>query len=380
MSLYRMTKEELLTKLNAKRKILLTEEEVFASEISIKLVKKLDLIFKKGLSYYLDPKDPIKSNEESIFFRKEDFNANLSFGARQIVNKFEEDKISFTALSKLIDYKVKRIIPVYSITDDPQSVATETRRILYPIFTSIKRDFLRAFIEKLADSNVLVFEFVETWNKTETANINGLFLAPNTIVLKRNQKALSREIFTLAHEVGHYLLNSEEIDGSVSGEVIKGSMKTDENEVERWCNSFAYFFLVGDYDREVAALSQATAKNDYHRDIVDEISKKTALSTLAIYTRLFRTNRVSAFDYDNIYSDIVEAIKRRQEAEKAEADRKRQQDKDAGKVSGGAAPQPIISPLYVRTMRGALYGGLINEQDFCIRLGIPMSKMEKYLV
>lgn len=344
----------------------------------LKLLQKIDVVFNKGLSYYLDPKDPIKSGEESIFFRKDDFNAELSFGARQIVNKFEEDTISFAALSKLIDYKIKRVIPVYTISDDPQIVAVETRRTLCPVFTAEKRDFLRDFIGKLADSNILVFEFVETWNKKETANINGLFLAPNTIVLKRNQKALRREIFTLAHEVGHYLLNAEEIDGSASGEA-KGSKKTNESGVERWCDSFAYFFLAGEYEREVAALGQATADNDYYRDAVEAIAQKTPLSTLAVYTRLFRTNRVSAHNYDNIYNGIIEDIKRRQEADKAEADRKRQQAKDEGKPMGGAAAQPIISPLYLNTLRGALYSGVINERDFCARLRISADKMEKYL-
>lgn len=373
-----MTEEDLLAKLNAKRKKLITGEEVFTTEMPLNLLKKIDVFFNKGLSYYLDPKDPIKSDEESIFFRKDDFNAELSFGARQIVNKFEQDKISFAALSKLIDYKIKRIAPVYAPSDNPQRVAMEARQYLYPGFTPNKRDFLREFIGKLAGSNILVFEFVETWNKKETANINGLFLAPNTIVLKRNQKALRREIFTLAHELGHYLLNAEEIDGNISNEV-KGGGKSNENDVEQWCNNFAYFFLAGDYDREIAALGKATAANDYHHDVIEAVSLKTQLSTLALYTRLWRNGTVSSSDYENISNDILEQIRKREEAEKGEMAREKQQALDEGRKPGGATPQPIISPLYLNTLRGALYSGLINERDFCTRLRIPVDKMEKYL-
>jgi Zn-dependent peptidase ImmA (M78 family) len=42
----------------------------------------------------------------------------------------------------------------------------------------------------------------ETHNKKEKANISVFYLSPNVIVLKRNQKFLKREIFTLAHELG----------------------------------------------------------------------------------------------------------------------------------------------------------------------------------
>ncbi|MFX4971243.1 ImmA/IrrE family metallo-endopeptidase, partial [Acinetobacter baumannii] len=66
---------------------------------------------------------------------------------------------------------------------------------------------MKNFISKFAENNILVFEFIETHNKKEKANINGFYLTPNVIVLKRNQKSFSREIFTLAHELGHYLLN-----------------------------------------------------------------------------------------------------------------------------------------------------------------------------
>ena len=63
----------------------------------------------------------------------------------------------------------------------------------------------------MATKNIMVFEFIETWNKKEKANIDGFYLKPNLIVLKRHQ-SFSREIFTLAHELGHYLLDEEEIE------------------------------------------------------------------------------------------------------------------------------------------------------------------------
>jgi radical SAM superfamily enzyme YgiQ (UPF0313 family) len=57
--------------------------------------------------------------------------------------------------------------------------------------------------ELLIDSGLKAMTFgIETWNKKEKANIDGIYLSPNVIVLKR-QKSYRRETFTLIHELGH---------------------------------------------------------------------------------------------------------------------------------------------------------------------------------
>ena len=71
---------------------------LFGNQIKISILKKVDSLFKKGLEYYIDPKDLKESKEESIFFRKDTFNAELSFGAKQIITHFEEEKIGFCDL------------------------------------------------------------------------------------------------------------------------------------------------------------------------------------------------------------------------------------------------------------------------------------------
>ena len=379
MELLRVTKEDLLGKLNEKRKKILVEKDVFISEMPASLLKKIDAIFNKGLAYYLDPKDPVKSSDESIFFRKDDFNAVLSLGAKQIVNKFEEDKLSFAALSKLIDFPIKRTVPVYTISDNPVAVASEVRGYLYPVFDNNKRTFLSNFIASLAEYNILVFEFVEAHNKKERANINGFFLSPNVIVLKRNQKSFRREIFTLAHELGHYLLNAEDIDDNLSDNFFVNN-KSNSNNIEDWCNNFAFAFLVGSYGKELDELSRATASNDYHHSIIDAIAQSTHLSTLALYTRLLINGKLSPVDYTAIADNIMEEFKKSELAKKEALEKAKKKALDEGKTLIIPAPKPIISPLYLQTLQGALYNGLINEQDFCKRLHIPADKLDSYLV
>lgn len=365
-----------MKRLNVKRKNLLTETDIFNEEIKLSILKKIDSVFHKGLSYYIDPKEPSQSKEESIFFRKDHFNAKLNLGAKQIVTKFEEEKIAFSTLAKLSDFKIKRNIPVYKITDNPEIVASEIRRTLYAQFNIDKKEFLKNFISIFADNGILVFEFVETHNKKEKANINGFYLTPNVIVLKRNQKSFSREIFTLAHELGHYLLNEEEIDDNVSEVNIEYNKL---NKIERWCNDFAYYFLVGQYSKSIDKLDNANSSNDYHHEIINEVSKHTHLSTISLYTRLLLSNKISPFNYRQVTDEILASIKDWEEREKERLERERQKAIDEGRTPQASAPKPIISPLYLKTLQSALYNNLINEADFCRKLNVKPEKIEKYL-
>lgn len=376
LTLYGVTKGELLKRLNVKRKNPLAETDVFNEKIKLSILKKIDSVFHKGLSFYIDPKEPTQSKEESIFFRKDNFNAKLNLGAKQIVTKFEEEKISFSTLAKLSDFKIKRSIPVFKITDNPEVVASEIRKTLYPEFNIDKREFLKNFISKFADSNILVFEFVETHNKKEKANINGFYLTPNVIVLKRNQKSFSREIFTLAHELGHYLLNEEEIDDNVSEINVEYNKL---NKIERWCNDFAFFFLAGQYSKVIDKLDNANSGNDYHHETINEVSKHTHLSTISLYTRLLLINKISPFYYKQVTDEILASIMDWEEREKERLERERQKAIDEGRKPQASTPKPIISPLYLKTLQSALYNNLINEADFCRKLNVKPEKIGKYL-
>lgn len=375
LKLFSISKDDLLYKLNLDRTKKLSIDDVFAEEIKISTLKKIDSIFNKGLSYYADPKDLIESKEESIFFRKDSFNAELSLGAKQIVNKFEEEKISFSTLAKLSDFKLKREIPVYKITDNPKDVAIEVRRSLYPEFAKDKRQFLKNFISKLAEKNILVFEFVETHNKKEKANINGFYLSPNVIVLKRNQRSLKREIFTLAHELGHYLLNEEEIDENVSGELFVHELST----IEKWCNEFAYFFLSGNYSETINKFVTANTTNDYYHQEIESISEHTHLSTLAIYTRLLINKQISPYNYKIVSEEIIESIRLWEEKERFRLEQEKQKALEEGRKIIAQTARPIISPLYIETLKSALTTGLINESDFCKKLSIKPEKLNSYL-
>lgn len=372
MSLYRLDSDDLLDIINSRANLKnpIQEKDIFNDEIKISHLKKVDKIFNKGLSFYIDP-SPININKSSnIFFRKDHFQDELNIGAKKIVNQFEDLKSTLSTISKLSNLKLQRNFPIFKINQNPKETANFIRNKIYPNKRiSIKRDFLKQLIENLAEENVLVFEFVEHHNLTYKANINGFFIQPNFIVLKRQQRSLSRELFTLAHELGHYLLNKEEIE-----DVEINFRKQNTSKIENWCNEFAFHFLAGSLSDNLDSLEMASEENDFHENLIKSISAKTHLSTLALYTRLLYKRKINKNDYHFIKSNITNAIKLKEDKEKQE----RELHKELGLASQARQPKPINSPLYVDLLKTGLYEGLINEMDFCKHLKIKPEKIDRY--
>lgn len=363
LSLFGMTKADLLMRINEGHKNIFTEKDVFTPSIDFNLLKRIDNVFKKGINYYLDPENIEKSENSSIFFRKQNFAVPLNFGARVVINRYEDLKFSLSAISEMSDVCMDRSLKSYNIADDPHKVAFQLRRLLYPNFSRDKRKFLKSLIEKLAGYNILVFEFIETHKKRDKANIDGFFLKPNFIVLKRQN--YSREIFTLAHEVGHYLIDKEEADNLEDNRLF-----LDRSKFEKWCNDFAFSFLAGDNASIIDNLSFASPENDYHNEKICDISQRTNLSTLAIFTRLLSIRKISFAAYLQIQHDINDSVG------KYEEDKERFKQLDS---RFGSTPRPILSPLLVSTLQSAFYSGVINEYDFCHILKINAKELGTYL-
>lgn len=371
LEIYRLSVEEFLELISVGLTNPITVEDVFSEEIKLSHLKRIDKIFEKGLHYYLDPKLPEKSKEASVFFRKQNFATDdLNIGSIKIVNQFEELKLSLSSIAKLSDLDFKRNFKTYSIDANPEFVAKTIREKLYPSFNSDKRGFLRDLITKFAEQNIFVFEFIETWNKRNKANIDGFFLKPNMIVLKRHQ-TFRREIFTLAHELAHYLLGEEEIEQID----LQTFGNKNLSKIERWCNDFAYYFLIGNYSKFIDSLEKASLTNDYHFEIIKKISDSTHLSQIALFTRLLYQGQISKKDYSNVKFEFDERYRKMQE----DKERQKQLLLQQGKKLGGAVAKPISSPLFISTVQTAYYEGLLNEYEVCKKLNIKPDKLDKYI-
>lgn len=371
LALFNMSEDEFLCVASKGLKKTLNWGDVYRDVISLNTLKRVDSVFRRGLFYYADPTTPPKNRDASVFFRKESFETDLNIGARQRVREFEDLKIRLNAISKLSDIKLHRRLPMCMIDDDPREVAFSIREKVLPDFTTEKRVFLRNFINKLGEMNVLVFEFVDIWQKRDKANVDGFYLNPNAIVLKRRQESFSREIFTLAHELGHYLLNMEEVE-EVNITTLSHAPVSD---VERWCNTFAYYLLIGkDKSVMLESVMSFDEFNDYGYNLVERISKETNLSRLAIFTSLFVQKRLS---YD-LYVNIKESFNEQWYEKERRKVQRREEDKANGVKLHGRNPQPIRADVVKNIYTVALSSGVIGEQEYCKAMRIKPENINAF--
>ena len=365
LNLYKMTANDLLSLLNNGRKRLTRAEDITGDTIDMNLLKRISVIFDKEISFFQDYSKLTPNASSSIFFRKTSFGTELNIESIRTVHRFESLKNALDAYNKLSQLDVKLDLEHCTLHDDPKIVAMRARELFYPRETANHKQFLVKLIEKCADHGIFVFEYIETWNKKEKTNIDGFYLKPNVIVLKHH-KHYKREIFTLAHELGHCLLGIEEVE---SVDMMTISTQISYSNIERWCNDFAYQFIMGQEAETLANIASVDSSNDYCIDLFKDISERTHISRLALYTRMYIDKKISYLSYSNVKNELAEEYKIREEQEKLKnAEKKR-----------GRTPKPIISPLFLKTMQYAYFKGVINESTFCTRLNVKPSNFEREL-
>lgn len=368
-ALYGLSEDEFLRAISGGLKRPLAWGDVYRDAIPLHVLKRVDRVFQKGLLYYSDPATPERLAGRSVFFRRTELGSALSLGAKRRVMEFEDLKIRLNTLARLSDTPLARRLPVLDVSMDPMREAYALRERLLPAFTPGKRDFLKRFINRLGDSNIFVFEFVDLPNRREKANIDGIYLHPNAIVLKRRQDALSREIFTLAHELGHYLLDREEVE-EVDDSVL---LDREVSDVERWCNAFAFHPLLGEGNAErLYSVGRCDAGNAFAQVMVDGIAARTHLSRLAIYTELLIRGRMSHASYQAARGEMEARWELRQKEREAQ----RARDRANGQAPHGRAPKPIVAELVKDVYSIALAEGVVGEPEYCRALRVKPASAE----
>ncbi|MBU4257268.1 ImmA/IrrE family metallo-endopeptidase [Patescibacteria group bacterium] len=386
LELYKITRKDLVELLNLNKKNELRKSGLVdqkwinnvldkKEKVSLLMLKRIDNIFNTGLSWLVSAR-ALPPKNGSVFFRKKTFNSELDFNCRKIIDHFEKLKIETQLMTKYINYKPKRMLGVYSQDDNAVSVAKHISLNFFEKYRSLleknelknplcERDFLKNFMRTMEEFNIFVFERTETWNQKERLNIDGLFLNPNFILIKRNQKYFRREIFSLAHEFAHYLLNIEEID-NLKEEFSNSKL----SKIEKWCNQFAFYFLLQD---QVKNYENITNKNNSEEDInniVAEIYANTHLSQRAIYTRLIIEEKISKAYYNKKVDELNKHIEQKEKDELLQKER----NKALGKEQRGSAPKPIESKLFTELVKINYFEGNIAENKLREYLRIGAEK------
>ncbi|MBW6461759.1 MAG: ImmA/IrrE family metallo-endopeptidase [DPANN group archaeon] len=374
LDLYRLSNDDFIKLLNSGRKkellnldrlnSILTKKE----KINISVLKNIDNIFKKGLTWYISNRDLPEKKASSIFFRKDTFNSDLNFESKKRIANYEELKLELEILCKQIDFTPKKRLNKYRLSDTPNVVAKEILTIFNEMETqmiekkyikkaSCDRDYLKNLFRVCEQFNIFIFEFIDRNRKEEKViSFNGMFMLPNMIVLKRQQPYLRREIFTLLHELAHYLLDFEEID-----ETVETNAFDNLNSVERWCNDFTYHFLIKGYDTELSDLKQASIDNDFYKGEMKNLHDKTYLSEFALFTRLKIESKISSSDYIQIKNEMLKTLAKQKQDETRQFEGKKLLAEEQGKKLFICGPKEIRSKLFEEIVKINYFEGKINE-------------------
>ncbi len=390
IDLYKLSNEEFLSLLKGKNiKPVLTSQQLESVlhgklKVSESVLKKIDSVFERGLTWYISKRDLPGRENLSVFFRKDKFNSELNLGAIKKIEEYEKIKTEIDSMCSYINYNAERKMQ-YSLSDDPKEVAAivrqgfikeEIRLNRKSIFNSQLEDrkFLEGLIRLIEEFNVFVFEFVDLKKKEELRSaFNGFYIRNNLIVIKR-QDYFKREIFTLMHEFGHYLIDKEEIDKITGEELIDKS-----GDIEKWCNDFAYYFLSGNYDAKLKVLSFASIENDFHEETVKEIAFRTHLSSLALYTRMRINERISYADYERIKKDTKRIMQEIKESNAEELKQKKQLAELKGETYFIPPKKTIESKLYKELIKINYFEGNISESKVIESLNIKNKSIEEVI-
>lgn len=388
---YKLSKKDFIKLLNEKKYLKQLTYNDLTKEVSTSTLKRIDSIFNKGISWYINKNKPTKIQSSSIFYRKNKFNSNkLNYADIKIISKFENKRIQFNILSKNLNIDISRKIKIYSISECEKKVADYFRSEFekkYNKKINDEREYLKILYNIIEDYNVLIFENYEQWNVKHKSNFEGFYLK-NMIVLNK-QSNIRRQIFTLMHEFAHFLLDKEEIDEDIDTSVENLEIL----KIENWCNNFAFYFLLGEKYEEFESITFCKKSNNYNKKSVFNIVDATYLNSMSIYTKLKLKNKISSIDYNLLkkesdlkFNEILNLKKKEQEAKSRENTLKKLKklnleitEENIKKFKSGGRLKPKFSDLFENVVNINYSRGSINEVELCNYLEFSKKKRENFL-
>lgn len=316
---------------------ILQKEIDFNKPLSKTMLKTIDNIFQAGLEFYTNP-SPLNATQSSILFRKSNIQNTLEIGDRQFITQYEKEINYINGLANLSNFSfTTRKLKCFTLQDSPLEVAKQMQFLL-PTKKLSDRQFLETFIGNLAEQNILVLENVESHNKKYKSSLCGFFIKPNAIILKKQGR--KREIFTLAHELGHYLLSNENVDENI--------FMQNPNSEEAWCNQFAFALLLNENLDELGDISSSEIGVENKK--IQHLSDTKHISKLALFYHFANTKKIQWAKYIQL-----------KEVLRNEYEQKKQQGNNKQENKTFRPPVPVLSPLQKDIFINAFLEGVVNE-------------------
>ena len=201
-------------------------------------------------------------------------------------------------LSLNVNYATKTEIRKAKLTDNPELIASEYRKLLN-LDTEMQRKFRDAYKmmgylrDVLEDHNILVFQF-----SMPIEDARGFALAdeaPNVIVIN-SKDSIEARLFTLLHEFGHIILGETVIDLPEESLVVRSN-------IEAWCNAFSSAFLL---PKEVSIDLFNKNKNSLtETNTLNALSRKYKVSKAVLLVKMVNLNYISKQEFESVLTRYV---------------------------------------------------------------------------
>lgn len=250
--------------------------------------------------------------------KDEGFSKNLLQGAGKDLRSPKE---LANFISKKLDIKVEEIKDISGVNS--------------------RRNVLNYLIQKAEKQGVFIGKTI-SYHKLEVADIRGLFVSNDYcpfIVLNRKD-AISAQIFSLIHELGHFFRKSDAVSNSLDFR----SNGHGVNSEEIFCNKVAAELLLPE---------QEFTKNFYDKSDIDNISELYKVSKIFIFYRLKDLGKIRSEIQSRLETEIKADTNRDLKAKAAKDQAKTGGNyTNAMKDSNGALFNRIISNSYLENKIG----------------------------
>lgn len=311
-------------------------------EFSISQLKKIAQFFNKGILFFLEP-GPVDENRlRTAGFRTlANENPDLSPKLKSLIERVERQRqILLGLLDTDEDTSIKEFhLP--QIADLSINDATSKIREWLQIGKELNFTTYRAAIEK---HGILVFRsngFAGKWQIPNESSICGfsIFHERFPIIFIRKQESEKRQLFTLAHELGHLLIHS-------TGFVDELTNLYSHIGKEREANAFAGKLLVPDNFLNQIELGNKPQSHQNYDLWLKDFSKLWGVSVEVILRRLLDSNLLDRTHYES-YRNWKSRLP---PIEKSSGTRKYRFNE----------PKHIFGDTFVRTVLDSLHARQIN--------------------
>lgn len=313
-------------------------------------------IYRRPLALFFFPEPPDEPEPRQSFRTLPDFEIDgLSAEIRFKVRQARAMQLSFLELTEGEHPARRSIIRDLPVVDTPQAetLAASVRDYLGIDFNTQKswkssEVALRAWRASVEDAGVYVFK-----DSLKQRDVSGfsLYDAQFPVIYVNDSTAVTRQIFTLFHELGHLLTHTGGVtkrDDSYIAELLGHS-----RAIEVFCNEFAAAVLVPMLDFKTQDLTPSDAN-------ISHLAKSYRVSREVILRRLLNMGLVTSSFYTK---------KSKQWA----ADYFAKSSSDGGNYY--ATHASYLSDTYVRLAFRRYYQGSLSLEDLARHLNLKMSSV-----